>query len=141
MHPHSSGRGRALEGTWGAPRGGRGPDTVARPAHGTPTGARQAAAGTDRPPVSEPRPRRASQSLGVAAAQPGGPREGVKLKDMVEALERRIGFAAIYERTGVRVFDQQPSVSSALKVLRAPGNEWARSKVEKLYLSTEDLTR
>lgn len=60
--------------------------------------------------------------------------EGVRLADMVEWLQRDLGWREMYRRTGIRAFDERPSVKSSLKMLRKPGNEWTRRRVEDMYL-------
>jgi len=90
-----------------------------------------------RPPTTEAseRPENARSKRVEQALQ------GVKLKDMLEYLKRDPGFEEMFLRTGIRVFGHEPSVKSALKFLRAPGSEWARRKVEGMYLAEKRKTR
>jgi uncharacterized protein (DUF2132 family) len=69
--------------------------------------------------------------------QPNNPLHGVTLKAMVEELVERRGWEDLASRIDIRCFRVDPSVSSALKFLRR--TEWARTKVERLYLA--DLRR
>ena len=60
------------------------------------------------------------------------PLQGVTLKAMVEHLVERYGWEGLGARIDIRCFTQDPSVPSSLKFLRR--TEWARAKVESLYL-------
>jgi uncharacterized protein (DUF2132 family) len=64
--------------------------------------------------------------------QPSYPLHGISLKTIVEDLVERRGFADLASRINIRCFSYDPSVKSALKFLRK--TEWARRKVEELYL-------
>lgn len=59
--------------------------------------------------------------------------EGVSLKDMLEYLEKEIGFGGLYEQTNLRCFSSRPSINSSLKALRQTNMQWAREKIESLY--------
>ncbi|QIL91163.1 VF530 family DNA-binding protein [Microbulbifer harenosus] len=67
-------------------------------------------------------------------AQPNNPLHGVKLADIVEALEEHYGWEGLAERIDINCFKNDPSVKSTLKFLRR--TPWARSKVEALYIAT-----
>jgi uncharacterized protein (DUF2132 family) len=69
--------------------------------------------------------------------QPNNPLHGITLKAMVEELVERRGWEDLASRIDIRCFRVDPSVTSALKFLRR--TEWARTKVERLYLA--DLRR
>jgi len=60
--------------------------------------------------------------------------DGITLEDMLTLLVDRIGFPQLYERTNIRCFDQKPSLTSSLKALRRPNMQWARHKIEYLYV-------
>ena len=60
------------------------------------------------------------------------PLHGVKLKQIIEELEAHYGWEMLGEFVNIRCFQYDPSVNSSLKFLRK--NQWARDKVEKLYL-------
>lgn len=64
--------------------------------------------------------------------QPNNPLHGVTLQQIVEELVSRYGFAELGRLVPVRCFTHEPSIASSLKFLRK--TEWARSKVERLYL-------
>ena len=69
--------------------------------------------------------------------QPNNPLHGVTLKAMVEDLVERRGWPDLAARIKIRCFSSDPSVASSLKFLRK--TDWARLKVEQLYLA--DLWR
>ncbi len=69
--------------------------------------------------------------------QPNNPLHGVTLKAIVEELVARYGWQDLADLIPIRCFMFEPSVQSSLKFLRK--TEWARKKVEKLYV--EDLER
>lgn len=66
--------------------------------------------------------------------QKNNPLHGVTLKAMVEELHAHYGWQELALLIRINCFASNPSVSSSLKFLRK--NEWARQKVEKLYLDT-----
>lgn len=66
------------------------------------------------------------------AEQKNNPLHGVKLKDMLEELQRFYGWAGMAEHIKINCFMAQPSINSSLKFLRR--TPWAREKVEQLYL-------
>jgi uncharacterized protein (DUF2132 family) len=68
-----------------------------------------------------------------AAAQRKNNTDGVTLEDMLNKLVAKIGFEGLYKKTRLNAFANSPSISSSLKVLRAPEMGWAREKVEKTY--------
>ena len=68
--------------------------------------------------------------------QPNNPLHGVKLKDMLELLVEVYGWEEMGRRVNIRCFTHDPSMGSSLKFLRR--TNWARNKVEKMYL---DLMR
>ena len=57
---------------------------------------------------------------------------GVKLKDILEALEARYGWELLGQLVNINCFNYDPSIKSCLKFLRK--TPWARDKVEALYL-------
>ena len=66
--------------------------------------------------------------------QPNNPLHGVKLADIVERLVEHYGWGELGERIDINCFQVDPSVKSSLKFLRK--QQWARDKVEELYLET-----
>jgi len=66
--------------------------------------------------------------------QPNNPMHGVKLADVVERLVDHYGWDELGERIDINCFQIDPSVKSSLKFLRK--QQWARDKVEQLYIDT-----
>jgi len=62
------------------------------------------------------------------------PMHGIKLQQVVEDLEKKFGWEELDKRMKMNCFASDPSVKSTLKFLRK--TEWARKKVEKLWLAT-----
>jgi uncharacterized protein (DUF2132 family) len=65
--------------------------------------------------------------------QPKDPLHGVTLEMMLKYLVDHLGWEEMGEHVRIRCFNQDPSVKSSLKFLRA--TPWARKKVEELYLA------
>jgi len=59
---------------------------------------------------------------------------GIKLQQIVEDLEKQYGREELDKHMKMNCFASDPSVKSTLKFLRK--TEWAREKVEKLWLTT-----
>jgi uncharacterized protein (DUF2132 family) len=57
---------------------------------------------------------------------------GVSLKQIVEYLEKQLGFARMADHVPVNCFAINPSIKSSLTFLRR--TEWARKEVEALYI-------
>lgn len=66
--------------------------------------------------------------------QPNNPLHGVKLADIVERLVDHYGWDELGDRIDINCFQVDPSIKSSLKFLRK--QQWARDKVEQLYLDT-----
>lgn len=64
--------------------------------------------------------------------QPNNPLHGVKLIDIVTALQKHYGWEYMGYVVKIRCFTHNPSVKSSLTFLRK--TPWARAKVEQLYL-------
>ncbi len=73
----------------------------------------------------------------MTGEQPNNPLHGITLKTIVTELVERRGWEDLASRIDIRCFKVDPSINSALKFLRR--TEWARKKVERLYL--DDLRR
>jgi len=65
------------------------------------------------------------------------PLHGMTLKAILEDLVARHGWPELAERVPLRCFSHLPSVSSSLRFLRK--TDWARAKVERLYLEDQRL--
>ena len=68
--------------------------------------------------------------------QPKNPLHGITLEKIVTTLVDHYGWTGLYQIIEIRCFYNDPSINSSLKFLRK--TEWARTKVENLYL---DLMR
>lgn len=66
--------------------------------------------------------------------QPNNPLHGLSLEKIVTRLVEHFGWNGMYERVRVNCFKKDPSIKSSLKFLRK--TEWARDKVEALYIET-----
>lgn len=66
--------------------------------------------------------------------QPNNPLHGVKLADILDYLVERYGWESLSKKININCFKSNPSIKSSLKFLRK--TEWARAKVEALYLKT-----
>jgi len=66
--------------------------------------------------------------------QPKNPLHGVTLEKIVTRLKEHYGWDRLADRINVNCFKSDPSIKSSLKFLRK--TQWARDKVEYLYIST-----
>ncbi|MDV6252032.1 VF530 family protein [Vibrio sp. EA2] len=66
--------------------------------------------------------------------QPNNPLHGLSLEKIVTRLVEHFGWNGMYERIRVNCFKKDPSIKSSLKFLRK--TQWARDKVEALYIET-----
>ena len=66
--------------------------------------------------------------------QPNNPLHGVTLKAILEYLVAEYGWERLGERINIHCFNYEPSINSSLKFLRK--TDWARAKVERLYLDS-----
>jgi len=62
------------------------------------------------------------------------PLHGITLKKIMEDLVAFYGFDTLGELINIRCFTDNPSVKSSLTFLRK--TDWARKKVEELYIKT-----
>ena len=62
------------------------------------------------------------------------PLHGITLQKIVEKLVDYYGFDTLGELISIKCFTENPSIKSSLTFLRK--TDWARKKVEKLYLNT-----
>ena len=72
---------------------------------------------------------------GNLETQPNNPLHGVKLATILERLVAHYGWEALSMRVNINCFKNNPSIKSSLKFLRK--TQWARDKVERLYLKLE----
>jgi uncharacterized protein (DUF2132 family) len=66
--------------------------------------------------------------------KPKDPLHGITIKKIVEDLEQFYGFDTLGELINIKCFKENPSIKSSLTFLRK--TEWARKKVEELYIKT-----
>ena len=64
---------------------------------------------------------------------------GVTLQTIVTSLVEQFGWEELGQRINIRCFTHDPSITSSLKFLRK--TDWARKKVEALYLSWPEFQR
>ena len=62
------------------------------------------------------------------------PLHGITLQKIVEKLVDHYGFDTLGELIPIKCFNENPSVKSSLTFLRK--TDWARKKVEELYLNS-----
>jgi uncharacterized protein (DUF2132 family) len=68
--------------------------------------------------------------------QANNPLHGITLQSIVEQLVAFYGFDTLGELIKIKCFTDNPSVKSSLTFLRK--TDWARKKVEELYLNSQD---
>lgn len=66
--------------------------------------------------------------------QPNNPLHGITLEMVVTRLVDRYGWDGLARRIDINCFKSDPSIKSSLKFLRK--TQWAKDKVESLYIST-----
>jgi len=66
--------------------------------------------------------------------QPNNPLHGLTLETIVKKLHEYYGWDGLADRIDINCFKSDPSIKSSLKFLRK--TQWARGKVESLYIST-----
>lgn len=70
-----------------------------------------------------------------AKEQPNNPLHGVKLITILTLLVEQYGWERLAMKININCFKNDPSIKSSLKFLRK--TQWARDKVEQLYLNME----
>jgi len=70
----------------------------------------------------------------MAEEQPNNPLHGITLEKVVTQLADHYGWEELSYMININCFKSDPSVKSSLKFLRK--TQWARDKVEDLYIST-----
>lgn len=69
----------------------------------------------------------------MSEEQPNNPLHGITLKAILEALVELHGWPGLAARVPIRCFKSDPSIASSLNFLRK--TDWARARVEQLYLA------
>ena len=72
--------------------------------------------------------------MSAGREQPNDPLHGVTLEMIVTKLVEHYGWEGLAKRVNINCFKSDPSIKSSLKFLRR--TQWARDKVEALYIST-----
>ena len=70
----------------------------------------------------------------MSGEQPKNPLHGLTLAKVLASLVEHYGWDGMAQRVDINCFKSDPSVKSSLKFLRK--TQWARDKVEDLYIST-----
>lgn len=70
----------------------------------------------------------------INRVQPNNPLHGITLETVVTRLADHYGWDGLAQRISINCFKSDPSIKSSLKFLRK--TQWARDKVESLYIST-----
>lgn len=70
----------------------------------------------------------------MSQEQPNNPLHGLTLVTIVTELVEHYGWVELSQLIDINCFKNEPSVKSSLKFLRR--TEWARAKVEQLYIAT-----
>ncbi len=73
----------------------------------------------------------------MSEQQGNNPLHGVTLEQIVNSLVEHYGWDGLGLRINIRCFNSDPSVKSSLKFLRR--TPWARKKVERLYITTQNI--
>ena len=68
--------------------------------------------------------------------QPNNPLHGITLEALLTKLVDHYGWTTLGKKIPIRCFQNDPSIKSSLKFLRK--TQWARDKVEALYIDTFD---
>ncbi|MDF7823190.1 VF530 family protein [Pontiellaceae bacterium B12227] len=67
--------------------------------------------------------------------QPNNPLHGITLEKLLNQLVDYYGWEELGAMIDIRCFNWEPSIKSSLKFLRK--TQWAREKVEELYMNTD----
>ena len=70
----------------------------------------------------------------MSTKQENNPLHGITLEMAVTRLVEHYGWEGLAQRIKINCFKSDPSINSSLKFLRK--TQWARDKVESLYLAT-----
>ena len=77
---------------------------------------------------------RAARTYTMNTEQANNPLHGLTLESVLTQLEEHYGWDGLAQRVDINCFKSDPSIKSSLKFLRK--TQWARTKVETLYVST-----
>ena len=74
-----------------------------------------------------------NDKININNSQDNNPLHGIRLIDILEFLVEEYGWEELGYEININCFTNKPSINSSLKFLRK--TQWARDKVEKLYLN------
>jgi len=77
------------------------------------------------------------KNSGYQMNNPNNPLHGIKLESIINTLVEQYGWEELGRQINIRCFNYDPSVKSSLKFLRKLEYEWARIKVEDLYIALQ----
>jgi|TARA_B110000305_G_scaffold207227_1_gene238639 uncharacterized protein (DUF2132 family) len=75
-----------------------------------------------------------SDTIKINNSQDKNPLHGIRLIDILEFLVEKYGWEELGYEININCFTNNPSINSSLKFLRK--TQWARDKIERLYLET-----
>ena len=75
-----------------------------------------------------------TDKINIDNSQDNNPLHGIRLIDILDFLVEEYGWEELGYEIKINCFISNPSIKSSLKFLRK--TQWARDKVEKLYLKT-----
>ena len=75
-----------------------------------------------------------NDKINIENSQVNNPLHGIRLIDILEFLVEEYGWEELGYEININCFTNNPSIKSSLKFLRK--TQWARDKVEQLYLNT-----
>ena len=75
-----------------------------------------------------------NDKINIENSQVNNPLHGIRLIDILDFLVEEYGWEELGHEININCFTNNPSVKSSLKFLRK--TQWARNKVEQLYLNT-----
>ena len=70
----------------------------------------------------------------MSSEQPNNPLHGITLEAVLTRLKEHYGWDGLAQRININCFKKDQSIKSSLRFLRK--TQWARDKVEDLYVST-----
>lgn len=70
----------------------------------------------------------------MSKEQPNNPLHSITLEQVLTKLVERYSWDELAQKININCFKSDPSIKSSLKFLRK--TQWARDKVENLYIST-----
>jgi uncharacterized protein (DUF2132 family) len=75
-----------------------------------------------------------TDNINIDNSQHNNPLHGIRLIDILDFLVEEYGWEELGYEINIHCFTNNPSIKSSLKFLRK--TQWARDKVERLYLKT-----